>query len=536
MVRTRCKGLVEMVGRTNKESQFQGQKSRSLVGQHGLIALWGVARVPLILVALYLFRDPLLHVLERQFDLVGITNLVITLASTPVTRVIIALIFTTAVLTVLWSTRCLVPRGAYLGTLAVALFVAATMLWYSQAPMVWALVPTILLATSLWGGHIGVTKGLSDSRVMTYAVGFAELFLFRRYVHWLYRLVMGRLAPDSHAIVVVAEVGVVLIAAGWLTVGLGRDGLVAAEQHLRMSPQVSVVARGNFNDLALSADGHSLFAAGHGLPRVRKYDVRDFGAAPLESDVDSGFAQSFTYIAVSDELYVFNPIDMTLLRFDGGTLRLQLSHSVPEVSPGDVWLSVDSTSGAVVIASEADEQVGSPFIVIDRETGGVLDRSDIDAGSLLHHPTKPQVYLSYFRRLQGVLTYDVARREVTARTTESYPPLDRMIYHAAVNEVLVTVPTESKIVRLDADTLRQKGQFHALFGVRVLAIDTQRNLMLAGSLATGMVVVIDLATGTWRDTHYLGPWLRTIVLNSDLGTAYVSSNGVLYELRYMVAR
>jgi hypothetical protein len=91
---------------------------------------------------------------------------------------------------------------------------------------------------------------------------------------------------------------------------------------------------------------------------------------------------------------------------------------------------------------------------------------------------------------------------------------------------------ESRVARLDAATLEVKGYISTLFGVRAIAVDKGRNLLLVGSIASGRVVVIDLATGRQRASYYLGPWLRTIELVPERGIAYVSSNGAIYELHY----
>ena len=100
------------------------------------------------------------------------------------------------------------------------------------------------------------------------------------------------------------------------------------------------------------------------------------------------------------------------------------------------------------------------------------------------------------------------------------------------NELLVTLPLESRIARLDADTLEAKGEFKAVFGVRSIAIDQAANLLLCGSLATGELEVIDLSNGKRRARYYLGPWLRTIELLPDRGQAYISSNGAIFEVKY----
>ncbi len=63
------------------------------------------------------------------------------------------------------------------------------------------------------------------------------------------------------------------------------------------------------------------------------------------------------------------------------------------------------------------------------------------------------------------------------------------------NELLVASPMASRVIRMDADTLKTLGYIPAVFGVRTLAIDAAHDLLLCGSLTTGQVDVIDLQNG-----------------------------------------
>jgi hypothetical protein len=184
-----------------------------------------------------------------------------------------------------------------------------------------------------------------------------------------------------------------------------------------------------------------------------------------------------------------------------------------------------------MIVSEADEQVGTPFLVLDRPTGTVRDRRDLDASNVFHHPDTSRVYLSFFRRKGVLLAYDLRSLTIVAETPVP-PRVDRMAYLRATNEILLASPLTSRIERYDAETLRPTGHFDALFGVRVMAVDDRRGLVFGASLATGEVVAIDAASGRRLARFYLGPWLRTIQIHPTRATAYVSSNGALYELRY----
>ncbi|MFN3314031.1 MAG: YncE family protein, partial [Hyphomonas sp.] len=183
------------------------------------------------------------------------------------------------------------------------------------------------------------------------------------------------------------------------------------------------------------------------------------------------------------------------------------------------------------LVSEADFDDGVAFLLLDRATGETLDTRDIDAGNLLKHPNKPWLYMSFFRRNPEVQIYDMAQREIIL-TAPAPARLDRMVMVEASNELLVTSPVTSEILRLDADTLETKGTLKGPFGVRTLAYDPAREFLFAGSFATGQIRVIDMQTLRPLGTTYLGPWLRSIELDAENATAYVSSNGALYRWTY----
>jgi hypothetical protein len=217
--------------------------------------------------------------------------------------------------------------------------------------------------------------------------------------------------------------------------------------------------------------------------------------------------------------------------FDAGTLALRREMPLPEVAPGDPWVAVDPTSDTLMVASEADERTGSALVVLDRRTGKVLDRRNEDAGNVLLHPKGGQIYLSFFRNTNRLMLYDLRRRDFVAEVVTD-ARVDRMAFDASRSEVLLASPLRSAVLRFDAATLAPRGQIPSGFGVRVMALDDKRGWMISGSLATGQIEVQNLKTGERLRSIYLGPWLRSIVLDPERAVAYVSSNGALYKVPY----
>jgi DNA-binding beta-propeller fold protein YncE len=306
---------------------------------------------------------------------------------------------------------------------------------------------------------------------------------------------------------------------------------VPLEQALRSPATVRRVAVGDFNWIKSDKTQRVLFGAGHGFNHVRMFDLSDWSKAPVESGATDGWSQSFEYSPTANEVYVYDDDAKRLRYFDAPTLALKRSIDIGKVSPGDTWLAADDRTNTISVVSEADEEVATPLVVVDRDAGRVLDQENEAAGNLTLDPDRSLAYLSFFRRQNRISIYDLRKREVV-RTASIGPHADRMGLWKNKNELLVTLPAQSSIARVDADTLELKGYIPADFGVRAIAVDSVENLLFTGSIVTGRLEILDLSTMKRRASFYLGPWLRTIEVIPDRGIAYVSSNGAIFEVRY----
>jgi len=509
-----------------------GLNRRRTANEHPspVVLVWAVARLPIIVALVYLLRAPILDAIERQFDILSITRFVIDLLSVPVTRIIVGTGFFALLLAVAAATRKLRPVLAYAMTVLVACCALAALVLTTATSVRRCLIVALILSLNL------APAGLFDrvrrrprtwNMLMLTGIGVAELFFARDYWDWMRgpRRSSGRsgLRSSLPALLLASVAAAVLI----------RDQrLVAVEQKIRLSQDVKVIDRGfSLNWIELDPSGTFLYVTGNEVPYLRRYDVRNLAAPPLTSDAPTGGAQGFAYDRSANQLFAVNTSTKQLLYLDATTLKLQKTADLAQLSPGDPWIAVDAQTDTLTVVSEADVRTGNPLMVLDRSSGRAVAREDLDAGNILKHPSRPWLYLTFFRRRSEVMLYDLEARAVTRRAPAD-PRAERMAFWKARNELLVTSPIESRVLRFDADTLAPKGYFAALFGVRAIALDEERQLLLCGNIATGHLIVLDLRTGERMSTRYLGPWLRTIELDVPNGTAYVSANGALYLLRY----
>jgi len=492
---------------------------------------WTLLRAPLLLALLYLFRAPVLDLIESTVDIVWIAEFAIQVLSTPASRMFLWAGAFAALWAIGWTARRYGGRYGYASAVGAGVVATAAIGEVTGGGLKMA-APALVLLGANWAplailARVGLTPPRLNALV-AWPPAIAEGLFASRWLGRVQALALGR-APT------LAEQpalwpGAALTAAALAVFALSAP-LAPLERALRDGPNVRVFATGNFNGLALDATGTHLFATGHGAPRVLRYATDDLAAPPIEASVETGGAQGLAYDPAADEVYVFNTDTRDVLVLAGDDLALKRTLPAPELSPGDPWILIEPHSDTITLASEADAQTGSAIVIFDRATGAVRERRVEEAGNLLTHPDAPILYMSFFRRWQGVIAYDLSTRQIVGEgPTDSR--MDRLAYDPARDELLATSPVEGRILRFDARTLAPKGAIGAMFGVRVLAVDATRGVVLAGSLATGKVAMIDLATGRMIRDWYLGPWLRSIVVRPDAGVAYVSSQGTLYELRY----
>lgn len=494
-------------------------------GAKALLA-WGILRAPLILVILFLSRETISTL--QVFDGEALTVRIIDLMSLPASRGMLFLLFAAMFGGLVIILRRWFPAREYLILLGAVALTTVILFEITQTPLRHAAIPVILAATNFLPAAF-LQRHL-NGRILAVGVGFTEALAIRRHISWLAGLANWSAAAQRVCGILGWGLAVSLVSASMVALIKG-ERLVPVEQALRTPNTVGIIMKGSINGLSLEPISRRLYVTGHGLENIVEVDIDTPGKASRTSEVVSGGAQGIFLDAQAGELSVFNGDTKQLLFIDAETLSLNRSIDVKLLASGDPWISFDPISDTIALVSEADLDDGVAFVLLDHATGDVLDTRELDAGNILKHPEKPLLYLSFFRRNPEVLIYDMTKRDIIARSPAP-ARLDRMILMPAANELLVTSPVKSEILRLDADTLATKGAIKGPFGVRTLAVDNERQLLFAGSFVTGQVRVID--TNTWRnvETVYLGPWLRSIELDVATGTAYVSSNGALYSWAY----
>ena len=291
-------------------------------------------------------------------------------------------------------------------------------------------------------------------------------------------------------------------------------------KYLFYDKSTQVIVKGDYNWIELDPKNKLLYVAGHSTDQVLAYDTTNLSNPAKLSESTNVNAQSFAlnlsanemYYPTADEIIVFNVPDLTIKE------RIP----IPHLARGDVWIVWDQQNGQIILSSEADEESGSPFLIVDRESGNVVYDEPLNAWNIYLNPSQSILYMGSSFRDDRYYLLDTKSHEVV-NSVETGEFGNRMVLDMSHDELLIATPFKSKIIRYDPLTLENKGSINGNIGVRSVAIDQKNSLLFAGSIVDNTLRIIDLNTYKVLRTYWVGPWVRSIVPDSEHRLAYIST-------------
>lgn len=291
-------------------------------------------------------------------------------------------------------------------------------------------------------------------------------------------------------------------------------------KYLFYDKSTQVIVKGDYNWIELDPKNKLLYVAGHSTDQVLAYDTTNLSNPAKLSESTNVNAQSFAlnlsanemYYPTADEIIVFNIPDLTIKE------RIP----IPHLARGDVWIVWDQQNGQIILSSEADEDSGSPFLIVDRESGNVVYDEPLNAWNIYLNPSQAILYMGSSFRDDRYYLLDTDSHEVV-NSVETGEFGNRMVLDVSHDELLIATPFKSKIIRYDPLTLENKGSINGNIGVRSVAIDQKNGLLFAGSIVDNTLRIMDLNTYKVLRTYWVGPWVRSIVPDSENRLAYIST-------------
>jgi hypothetical protein len=503
-----------------------------------LTLAWGLLRLPLLGMGLYLFRFQIAELIENTFELWRVMDAAVYSASTFSTRMLVYAAFVLALGGAFrLAGRLNISAGARYGLMLVAAFagiyISFVYLFKTSDSLARAAAVTVLLAANAMP-HDWISKRMSSggwlNLVCLAGIGLAEALLPQAYVLWL----MGHLRAGDSVKRWSWLAGVIVAPLVWVFILVPFDNqrILTLGERLHASPSVEKFAQGDYNWLEFNAEHGLLYAVGRGTNHLLAFDVNRLDEPPRRSREDIGKTQSFAFNPDQQELYAYKAETRELLYLDALTLETLRSTPVPDLSPGDVWVAWQSETDAIIIASEVDYPSGTPLFMFDRAGGEVTASLPLpwEPTNIALHSTEPILYFSSFKDTT-LAAWDMREGEIILQT-ETSPRTDRLVYLKQYDEVWLASPLEGRILRYDAGTLDFKEDIPASLGDRTLTLDSTRNLLLVGNFINNRMRVIDLNTFEHVASYYIGPWIRTIALDEEHGIAYVSTVRNLFKVKY----
>jgi len=503
------------------------------------LTIWVLLRLPILAAAMYLFRFQIATFIDDAFGSGTAIDFVVFSASTFWTRLLIYLVGVIALVSGTWLVKKWVASDFWgyililVGAFSAIYFSFAFLLLTAGPLLRTSLVTLILAANTLpikW-----LTKWAPKIKLMDIfflaGVGWCEAFFPQAYVFWL----MDKFQVRNFFKKLSLLTGVMIAPLIWVFLLTPYDNqrIITLGEKLHASSAVEKFAQGDFNWIEFNAEHKLLYAVGRGTNFLLAYDTEHLDQPPRRSKTDIGKTQSFAFNPNLQELYVYKADTGQLLFLDALTFESFRSVTIPELSPGDVWVNWQRGTDSITIASEADLETGIPFMMIDRSSGDIIATLPLPLipTNVAFHPEQDILYFNSFRDTY-LISWDLNSHEVL-QNVETSPRTDRLIFSASTSEVLVASPLEGVILRYDAQSLEFKGKIKTSLGDRTLTIDPQRNLLLVGNFINNRMQVIDLNTYEPVASFYIGAWIRTITLDVERGVAYVSSVRNLFKIKYV---
>ena len=503
------------------------------------LIIWSILRLPIFAAGLYLFRNPISEFVKARIELRTIIDFAVYSANTFETRFYLYLAAVIAMTLGYW----LVKKWAVSEVHGYFLMLAGMLVIIYGSFQFLLLTPNAAGRTLIVFALLAVntmplewlTKRISGSGVVNFVflavIGLSEAILPQAYVFWLMDKFQARTSVKKWSWLG----GVLIVPIFWLFLLTPYDNqrILTLGEKLHASPAVEKFAAGEYNWVEFDVELHQIFVSGNRSNFLLAFDTEHLNVPPRKSG-EIRKMQSFAYNPERKEIYAYEEDTSQLHYIDAVTLETLRSVLVADLAPGDVWVKWHRDTDTIVVSSEADYETGTPFYIIDRESGDVVGSMPlpvIPTAYLVFHPEKPLLYFNSYRDTY-LVAWDMVKHE-TEITAQTRSMTDRMEFDLKRNELLVASPLDGAVLRYDADTLEYKGKIKTSLGVRTLTIDSKRDLLLVGNFINNRIQVIDMSTYNRIASFYLGPWIRTISLDMEDGIAYVSTVRNLFKVSYV---
>ena len=238
------------------------------------------------------------------------------------------------------------------------------------------------------------------------------------------------------------------------------------------------------------------------------FALSDLNAPPIRFYIASDEVEDILLDEGSRKIYHADHKTGNILVLNADTFESeQFGRILGPRSQGSTKLALDQASGRLLISWENDN-----LFLVDLATHGYVWAGRVGNVNLLPDRLHGVVYMNREREA-AVSAIDSRTGEVRFRAAGPKRN-ERMVLSEQRGELYVPDPSGGRIWVYSRPDLRLLRKIPSQYVVRALAVDDEHGLLLAASVVSGCVDVIDLEKGEMVQRRYVGPYCRIMQVHA----------------------
>ena len=291
------------------------------------------------------------------------------------------------------------------------------------------------------------------------------------------------------------------------------------------------IVGGNYHGLQVDKDRNHLLALEQDSERLEVYALDEGSPTKVfEKEMPTAELENIRINPDRGELYHFERGSSTLQAYDLKDLTLRRESVADLAGGGTAQVEYDNASKTIIVTRESD------FLwIFDLDTFALVhEHSDQGRGNatIIFSRLLDRYVLSYYDSLDRLRTIGPHGQD--------YQEIEAPYFNHDLaesehrQELYVSLPVEGRIAVFDVSDVPHKTRsIDTVFGVRGMAYDAQNDLLLAASMTTGYLDIIDAGSGEVLKRVFVGYYLREIHLHEGRREAFISSRiGGIYRVEY----
>lgn len=291
--------------------------------------------------------------------------------------------------------------------------------------------------------------------------------------------------------------------------------------------QAERIVNGDFHGLEIGVKNRNLFAMEIGTSLVYVFDLDDLKLPYRTFKIETGELEHIAINEDKNEIYHFDRNRVRLFVIDADSF-LPIRQSPPlKDGQGSAKVAFDNESGTIAVKQEENKL----WILNMDDLEPVAPAIEVrNSDVLIFDKTSRKYLLSLFRdnkNFKAISTDGKVLLDVPAAENQQV-----IATSTRRKEIYLALPLKKQIYVYDAQNMLLKRKIPTVFGVRGVVYDDVNDVLIASSMCTGYVDIIDLKSYESVFRIFVQYYLRGVVANPKKREAIVASTHGLYSFNY----